>query len=598
MNDGIGSTRELFDSEAAAFKTIIYDMINVGNLDVAKQLLSQYTLINQTDPEIDIIRKMLSLESETACDAQSVSDEFAVLRDIETIFVLNRIVFGRVGLHDSVFRKVKMMEDAWNYNPLILMCNHNVDQRQGLMLLQTADAGTVTLSANTRILNVYDHFQKSYAEGLENNAVYRKSDDGMRYELVEGRDNEYDVYDGDTLVRQEHFTGYAGSLRMVCNFENDKKVNELIYDDWGYLNCVREFDSGDETIYKEKYYTTDGNVCIDAVYEHEDKEKSNPKKLIVYDEAGNIIKDCANTPELVALCLEQIIPDDKFCIVVIEEGLMSQAATEIDTDKSKRAICQVIHSTFRSDPYKSNSVPQKYYKYLCENNSRFDGIILLTKSAKRDFERQYGKKDSLFVIPHPYPYKIDKADFDLRDPKKVVAIARLDPVKQLDKAIYIFSLVVKKLPDAILEIYGRGPEAELLDFQIKKLGMEEHVFLKGHTDDPISAMQTASMFMMTSVAEGLGLTLLESISNGLPAFAFDIKYGPSEVIDDGKTGFLIPRFNAELYANKMIKYLGDIDMQRTMSKNCYEAAPKFNFSQYIEKWYDMTATLYNRRNMR
>jgi len=594
LKDSIGSTKELFESNATSVKNIVYEMINAGNVDMAQQVLEQYALLNPTDSEINDIRTKLDLNDNTACKDKSISDEYGILREVETIFVLNRIVFGRIGIQDSVLRKVKMMESVWNYRPLILTCYHNIDHRQAQIWLQTAGDGKVNISAGTRILNVYDYFQKSYAEGLDNNAVYAKIDDSSQY--VEAGDNIYDVYDGDMLVRQEHFTGYAGSLRMVRNFKNGKKTSDFVYDDWGYLNFTREYDSKDENVYRLKYFTTEGLLCIEAFYDNMDEETDEPVKLLVYNEHGSIIKECADRSELAAMCLEQIIPEDKFSIVIIEDGLLSKTATSIGINKSNRMMCEVVHNVFLKDPYNLKSGPQRFYKNLCENHSLFDGIILLTEEAKRDFQNIYGNTQRIFVIPHSYPYKVSNVDFDSRNHKKAVIVARLDPIKQLECAIYIFSLAVKKVPDAMLEIYGRGEEEEILNEHIHKLGLEKNVFLMGFTDDPVSVVKTASLFMMTSLAEGYPSTLVEAICNGCPAFSFDLKYGPSEIIDEGKTGFLFHRSDMEQYAQKIVAFLKDIDLQRTMSNNCYADAPRYGTSQFLDKWYEMTATLYNRRS--
>ena len=595
MNDNVGSTKEIFDNEAASVKIIISEMISAGNFEVAQQLLEQYALINPADPEINEIRKVLYPEDIENTENNSIPEAFGVLKDIETIFVLNRIIFGRIGIQDTVLRKVKLMEDVWNYRPLILTCYHNINQRQAHMWLQTSGDGKVTMSANTRLLNVYEYFQKSYAEGLENKAVYKKADDGKHY--IETGENIYDVFDGDTLVRQEYYTGYVGSLRMVRTYERGKKINDHIYDDWGYLNCIREYDPTDDNIYSVKYYTTDGLLCLEAFYDHLNEERDEPDKLVVYNDYGSIVKTCANRSELASLCLESIMPEDKFCIIFIEDGLLSKTATALSINKTKRAICEIVHNVFLRDPYNLESEPQRFYKNLCENNSAFDGIVLLTEAAKKDFQYLYGDKQNIFAIPHFYPFIVDKVDFNSRDHNKAVIVARLDPIKQLENAIYIFSLVVKEVPDARLEIYGRGDEEKVLKELIYKLRMQNNIFLMGLTDDPVSVLQTASLFIMTSLVEGYPSTLFESICNGCPAFSYDIKYGPSEIIIDEKTGFLFHRSDRESFSKKIITYLNDVELQRAMIENCYNDAPRFSPERFMDRWYDMTKTLYERRKI-
>jgi len=189
---------------------------------------------------------------------------------------------------------------------------------------------------------------------------------------------------------------------------------------------------------------------------------------------------------------------------------------------------------------------------------------------------------------------IHKTDFSKRDTNKAVVVARLDPLKQVNLAIELFPLIVESIPEATLDIYGRGPEEENLRNRINELNMGNNIFLKGYTDEPLAAFNTAVLSITTSIAEGYGLTLMESICNGCPPFAFDIKYGPSEIIEDGTTGFLFPRFDLLKMADKIIEYFKNAEMQIKMSENCYTAAARFNTDNFLKNWFNITEHLYNK----
>jgi len=596
MDNNIGSKREQFDSEAAEIRGIIYSLINDGNLDVAKQVLEQYLLINPMDPEIGNMKNLIYTEgSDTKANDFEVPEEYGILNGIETIFVLAGIIFKRVGSIDSALRKIKLMEDRWGYRPLILTCIHNIENRQARTWLETAFGDDqITLNPGTRMINVYEHFQKSYAEGLENIAVYTRADDGTRY--VEKAENVYEVYDENKLVRKEYYNGYAGSLRMKSFYDDDgNRCMDMIYDDWGYLNYTREYNTDINDLQGEKYYTTDGDLCLESFYRQTKDGKDHiMEKLIHYDSQGNIIGEYESSADLAAVYLDQIMRNDKFYILMVEDGLMSTAATKLNPERKNVAKCEIVHNIFLSDAYDLKSEPQKYYDYLCRNHQKFDGIVMLTQDAKNDFQKLYGNPEKVFVIPHPYPYDIHKVDYETRDNRKVVIVSRLNHTKMVDVSVDIFAMVLKAVPDLKLEIYGRGDEEEKLRKQIKKLGIENSAFLMGYTDDPLSTFKGAAMFMMTSWAEGFGMTLMESICNGCPAFAFDIKYGPSEIIIDGQTGFLVPRFNKEIFAKKMIEFFSNEDLQREMSENCYADVGRFSTDKFMENWFDMTETLYKR----
>ena len=592
VNNNPNSTHAQFKQEAASIKVIIYDMINGDNADMAKQLLEQYEMLNPTDSEILVIKNILYPDG-ISIDTTSpeIPEKYKILNNIETIFILSGLITRRTGYIDSVLRKIKLMEEKWNYKPVLLTCIHNIDQKQALTWLQTAGDDMFKMSAGTRVINVFEYFQKSYTEGLTSIAVYEPASDGAEY--IKTSDNTYDVFDGDIIIRKEYYTGYAGSLRMVRYFQNGKTEKDLVYDDWGYLNYIRLYDPNDDSIFHVDYYTTAGDLCIKAFFEFSDKG-AMPNKYIIYDEYESVIGECKDSAELAAFYLSKIIAADKFYMLAVEDGLMSKAVTKIESDKVNVAKCAVVHSIFQNDAYDPKSGPQLYYKYLCENHKKFDSIIMLTQSASDDFQKIYGKMHKISVIPHPYPYEIEEADFCKNDRKNAVVISRLDPLKQINYAIDIFSLVVKEIPDAKLEIYGRGPEEKRLEEQIKRLNLENNVFLRGYTDTPLPIFKNAALSVFTSAAEGFGLTVMESICNGCPCFAFDIKYGPSEIIKDGKTGYLIPRFDKEKFARRIIEFYKDEHMQKTMSKNCYKEAGRFSTEKFLENWYNMTLELFEK----
>jgi len=585
MNNNSGSTKEQFENEAGALKQIIYEFINSGHILMAAQVFDQYSLINPTDPELDEIRTLLYPQGAEEKEDKKIPDEYKILNNIETVFILSGIITKRTGYIDSVLRKIRLLEENWNYSPLLLTCIHNIDNRKALTWLRTAFGGQVALDADTRVVNVYEYFQKSYADGLENKAVYKEDCEADDNTLL------------SQVPTQKFFTGYMGSLRTERFFdENGNITKEHIYDDWGYLNCIYEYSPLTTDIYDANYYTTDGKLCIEAHYRYDPTQKTQDVKIKLYGDNGELSAECAGTAELAAVCLEKMAADDKCYMLFVEDGLMSKSATDFAKTGKKAATCEVVHSIFQADAYDPNSKPQKYYKHLCENYEKFDGIVMLTENARKDFLSQYKptseNKPQVFVIPHMYPYEINRTGFETRDRQKAVIVSRLDSNKQIEVAVEIFYYVVQQLPQAKLEIYGRGPCEDDIRTRIKKLGLENNVFLKGFTDEPLAVFNRGVLSMMTSAAEGFGLTVMESICNGCPAFAFDIKYGPADIISDGKTGFLIPRNDGSMYAQKIIKYLSNESMQRKMSENCYNEAHRFSKDRFLENWYNMTEAVY------
>jgi poly(glycerol-phosphate) alpha-glucosyltransferase len=578
------SPRAKLDKEIVGIKNAIYNLIKDGQLDMARQVFDMYKAANPSDRAITALQSLLA-----ARDMTGLADTMRSLDGIETIFVIEKVHTVSVGTVNSLLKKVKLMEDAWGYRPLILTCDYDTGRHRRFQLYLQGDGltdGQVSLNRGARIVNVYNYFQQAYAEHLSVITVYDPADDGSQY-IKTAEKGVFEVYDSRrVLIRKEHFTGISGGLQMIEYFENNAKTKAVLFDDWGYISCVRECHPQNSGHFlAEHFYTTQGRLCITVCNDYVN-DQNEINSIRVYDPEGNVIRQCADNAELAALCLSQMMREDLLYLLVFESGLMSKAAGELAAPHVSKAI--VVHSVFLNDAYNPDSGPQWFYQYLCQNNEQFDGIVFLTHPQRTDFADLYNRQKGLYVIPHPYPFAVSPADFNRRDHKKAVIITRFDAYKQIDAAIDIFDIVTKQVPDARLEIYGHGVVEDALRAQIKALGLEGHVKLMGFTNDPVGVLKGAAMLMMTSLVEGFPLSVIESICNGCPAIAFDIKYGPSDIISHKKTGFLVPRFDKQQYAQHMIDYFRDTDLQKTMSRNAYAEAERFGTEAFLAQWHHFT----------
>ena len=524
-----------------------------------------------------------------------------LLEKIEIIFLIDNlhVMYNRIAA--GVIRKMHFMESEWGCKPLLLVGNFNIElQRMNIMLNFNGHQPDQTqFIESARILGVYNYFQHSDTPDSGETENCLTLNDGES--SVQKKENIYEIYKNGKHIRTEHYTGFFGKLRMVERFSGEKLINRVFYDGAGCISMVQQIDIKNPDFHpEESYYTTDRQLCIKAEYTYEPDsvpDKHANKKITLFKD-GNAVKECASNAELAACCLDEICGDpSKLYLIVDESGKFTPAPLAVTRKNVFR--CSVVHTVFLTDTYKLDSPPHAYYIHLCEHRNEFDGIIFLTMSERMDFIKKYPGFDprKAFVIPAPYPYPIRRADFDKRDHKKAIIIARFDDVKQIPHAVSIFKLVVNEVPDAILEIYGSGqPSAEeKIDARIKALGLENNVKIMGHTNYPVGVMRGASAFLMTSVFEGTPLSLIESICNGCPVFAYDINYGPADMVIDGVTGYIIKRGDGVSLATRLIGYFQDINLQRRMSDNCYKDAERFGVSRFLNRWGAFMESLYNRR---
>ena len=96
-------------------------------------------------------------------------------------------------------------------------------------------------------------------------------------------------------------------------------------------------------------------------------------------------------------------------------------------------------------------------------------------------------------------------------------------------------------------------------------------------------MQTADIFVMSSLWEGLPLVLLEAMAAGLPVVAYGIS-GIEEVVADGMTGLTVPVGEPEALAGGVEKLAGDNDLCRRMGAAGKDRIlAEYSFENYVEK---------------
>lgn len=88
---------------------------------------------------------------------------------------------------------------------------------------------------------------------------------------------------------------------------------------------------------------------------------------------------------------------------------------------------------------------------------------------------------------------------------------------------------------------------------IKEYNLGDKVKVYNYTNNPLDEFRKSKASLLTSKYEGFGLTVMESIEVGCPVISYDVRYGPSEIIDDGVNGYLVEPDNIEEFAKYMDK---------------------------------------------
>lgn len=142
-------------------------------------------------------------------------------------------------------------------------------------------------------------------------------------------------------------------------------------------------------------------------------------------------------------------------------------------------------------------------------------------------------------------------------------VAALVPHKGQRHFIEAAALVVRKVPDARFVIAGEGELRPALERQIKEHRLEKHVVLAGFRPDVLSLHKAFDIFVMSSITEGLGTSLLDAMAAARPIVATSTG-GIPEVVEDGVTGFLVAPRDDRAMADAIVRLLKDSDLRQRM----------------------------------
>ncbi len=170
----------------------------------------------------------------------------------------------------------------------------------------------------------------------------------------------------------------------------------------------------------------------------------------------------------------------------------------------------------------------------------------------------------------------------------VLNVAALVPHKGQRHLIDAFADVVRVLPEARLVILGQGELHDSLADQVHRLGLDGHVVMPGFRTDVLSLLKSADLFVMSSVMEGLGTSLLDAMACARPIVATHTG-GIPEVVVHEETGLLVPPRDSDTLADAIITLLKDRDLALRYATAGYERVHR-RFS--VEHMVTETVTVY------
>jgi glycosyltransferase involved in cell wall biosynthesis len=168
-------------------------------------------------------------------------------------------------------------------------------------------------------------------------------------------------------------------------------------------------------------------------------------------------------------------------------------------------------------------------------------------------------------------------------------VGSLYPVKGHRFLLEAMPEILRRWPKAQLLIIGRGELEVVLKEQVEQLAVGANVQFLGMRQDVPRLLSMLDVFVLPSLSEGLSLALLEAMASGKPVVATRVGGNP-ELVDHGKTGFLVQPEDAKDLAANLLKLLSDPGMMQQFGRQAAERVSQhFSMKQMVDRYRDLYA---------
>ena len=213
-----------------------------------------------------------------------------------------------------------------------------------------------------------------------------------------------------------------------------------------------------------------------------------------------------------------------------------------------------------------------------------DAVVCLTEGDAADFKHAHRVETISNFIEPPKQVAVNYAI------KKAIAVGRLEKQKGFDILIECWKEISLSHPDWHLDIYGEGNEHAALQRQIDDSGMETFITLCGRTNSIIEKYPQYSLYIMPSRYEGQGITLIEAQACALPSVAFNFVYGASDIIENGKNGFLVKQGDTVALTAAINRMMDNEQLRRSFGESAAYMAKRFYKENIFIKWTNLISS--------
>ncbi|HEX4878587.1 MAG TPA: glycosyltransferase [Limnobacter sp.] len=503
--------------------------------------------------------------------------------------------FQRSGVENASLMRANLFVSQLQ-KPVTLLCS-KYNPELAASTAQLRQLGQ--LHPGVQVCSVYDWVQSLVGHAALCEPFEPAPGNGLVRRPVQGTpDFKWFNQDG-AVVRYEVRSQHTGRLLQVNHFLNGQKVCKERFDSRGFKSQVQELSPQTGNVLKETYLYSNGRVALEKFFGRQQDEIALDH-IRRFDAAGELRAVYRSEEDLLIAVLQECVGagDTSHLLVVDKNRVFYKAACMARRALGNRGrvrLVSFVHNlhTQALDDVQSSALNSNYSPVF---DPRFpcDAVCVSTEGQAKDIRQRF-VAPRVFAVPQAYTPRVAAQPFEARNRFRLVMMARIGQEKRMDLALQAFALVCKRVPLASLDVYGYASSGQAYVRQIHRLveslGLQNKVSFKGWASEPALEYERAGLCLLSSEKEGFALSLMEATRHGCPVVAFNVRYGPADIVVQGQNGYLVPFGDLSAMADAIVAVLQDESMHRALSDAARRLGERFSADAVAGEWRKLLAAL-------